>query len=134
MFGAPKRSLCWHIVSLGVDFGHFGPSVVHEKMVYILTWVRQLVRSQVTDSCERWALRDSTTNSCLEPHAQKGSQRQRRSFNQLKTDVNIARKVIHLIGEEVIHLGVVEVVGFRVDSLPFRLWSDDESGRTGLWS
>jgi len=32
--------------------------------------------------------------------------------------VNIARKVIHLIGEEVIHLGVVEVVGLGVASPP----------------
>lgn len=48
--------------------------------------------------------------------------------------INVARKVIHVIGEEVIHLGVVEVVGLGLASPPFRLWSDDESGRTGLWS
>lgn len=48
--------------------------------------------------------------------------------------VSIARIVIHLIGEEVIHLGVVEVVGLGLASPPFRLWSDDGSGRTGLWS
>ena len=47
--------------------------------------------------------------------------------------VNIAWKVIHLIAEEVIHLGV-EVVGFWVASPPFRLWSDDGSGRTRLWA
>lgn len=54
-------------------------------------------------------------------------------LRELVWAVNIARKVIHLIGEEVIHLGVVDVVGFGVASPPFRLWSDDESDRTGLW-
>ena len=48
----------------------------------------------------------------------------------LNIDINIARKVIHLIGEEVIRLGVVEVVGFGLAPPPLRLWSDDGSGRT----
>lgn len=50
-----------------------------------------------------------------------------------KGTVNIGRKVIHLIGEEVIHFGAVEVFSFGEASPPFRLWTDDESGRTGLW-
>lgn len=50
-----------------------------------------------------------------------------------RESVNIVRKVVHLIGEEVFHLGV-EVVGLGRASPPFRLWSDDGSGRNRLWA